>query len=167
MIQFHVTKIELQKKTKTLIKFDWTATMSCPWETEMITACGPRTIGWHLLTIAGAKTLQTARVVFDSAVPLPHGTGPIPQRGHKGSTLFTMQGYLAKEDMRSSCGKQLWPIVVYILNVLSKCRNVQACIVVAPFGAITRGAGPSTQQRDDFEQPHTETLNWIMENTQH
>ena len=36
-------------------------------------------ISQRLLTIARTKTLQTAKMVFDSFFPLPHGNGPIPQ----------------------------------------------------------------------------------------
>ncbi len=46
---------------------------------------------------------------------------------------------------------------------------------VAPFCAVTQGAGPSTQQRDAFQKKteqrpttaDTETLNWIMDDTLH
>lgn len=66
-------------RRKNSSSFKRTATMSCPWETEMITACGPRIIGRRLLTIAGTKTLQTVGVVFDSPFPLQRGTDPVPQ----------------------------------------------------------------------------------------
>ncbi len=75
-----------REKKQNTSSFEGTATMSCPWEIEMITACGPRIIDRHLLTIAGTKTLQAAEVVFDSTVPLLHGTGPMPQCSTRPST---------------------------------------------------------------------------------
>lgn len=111
MIKFHVTKIKLQKK-KNAHQRRLNGHNVLPLRDRMITACGLHAISCRLLTIAGTKTLQTARVVSDSTVPLPHGTGPIPQCGTRPSTKAEHQ---AKEDMCSSCGEQLWPVVVYVL----------------------------------------------------
>lgn len=67
------------KEEKNSSSFEGTPTMPLPLRDRSDYCSGLCIISRHLLTIAGTKTLQTAGAVFDSTVPLPRGTGPIPQ----------------------------------------------------------------------------------------